>query len=77
MILLLLMSIAFANEPEVEPKIEYKKKTEIDFEELEIEGQLVAPQGAMILERRNAVFNPLIKLRTEWTQEMNSSVDEI
>ena len=71
------LATAIADEPEVEPKIMYRKKTEINFEELEIEGQLVAPQGAMILERKNAIFNPLIKLRTEWTQEMNSSVNEI
>jgi len=58
-------------------KVVYKQKTEIDFEELEIEGILQKPQSALVLERKKASFNPLIQLRTNWNQEMDQSVDEI
>ena len=86
MLILLLSSLVFANDPDPfdgkdpfaeEPKIVYKKKTEVDFEALEIEGQLVKPQGALVLERQRAAFNPLIKLRTDFSYEMNRSVEEI
>ena len=60
-----------------EPKVIYRKKTEIDFENLDIEGELVKPQGALLLERKKANFNPLIKLRKDFTQEINQSVGDI
>jgi len=58
-------------------KVVYKDKTEIDFEELEIEGILQKPQSALVLERKQASFNPLVKLRTDWNTEINQSVNEI
>ena len=60
-----------------EPKVIYKKKTEIDFENLDIEGELVKPQGALLLERKKANFNPLIKLRQDFNAEMTESVKDI
>ncbi|MAG27721.1 hypothetical protein CMI47_19490 [Candidatus Pacearchaeota archaeon] len=57
--------------------IVYRDITEIDFEGLEVEGQLVRPQGALILDRRKGSFNPLIRLRTEFDEEINSSVNNI
>lgn len=62
---------------ESDRKVIYKTKTEIDFEDLEIEGILQKPQSALVLERKKANFNPLIKLRTDWKDEMDQSVDEI
>ncbi len=60
-----------------ESSVQYKPKTEIDFEGLEVEGELVKPQGALLRERSAAAFNPLIKLRTDFTPEMKQSVNEI
>ena len=67
---------AFAQDEE-EPKVIYKAKTEIDFEGVEVAGELVKPQGALLLERKRANFNPLIKLRTDFDDEMEKSVDEV
>ena len=58
-------------------KIVYKAKTEIDFEAVEVAGELVKPQGALLLDRKRASFNPLIKLRPDFNSEMDASVDEI
>jgi hypothetical protein len=58
-------------------RIQYKKQTEIDFEGLEIEGELVKPQGALIQERPGTKFNPLVKLKTDFTYEIKKSVAEI
>ena len=69
---MLLVSVAMANEPVTEPEPErrviYRQKTEIDFEALEIEAQLIKPTGALLLERRAAHFNPLIKLCLEFAR---------
>jgi len=75
-LLALLTSSVYADEPE-EPKVIYKQKTEIDFEGLEIEGELLKPHGSLLLGRQAAKFNPLIKLRTDFDDEMDKSVQEI
>ena len=60
-----------------EAEVIYKAKTEIDFEGVEVEGVLIKPDGALIKEREGAHFNPLIKLRTDFSPEMAQSVSEI
>jgi hypothetical protein len=76
--LLLILGVSYANDSnKEEPKVIYKERTEIDFEGVEIAGELVRPQGQLILDRQRAQFNPLIKLRTDFDDEMDKSVDEI
>lgn len=58
-------------------EVQYKKETEIDFESLDIEGELVKPQGAFLTGRNDVTFNPLIELRMDWDEEMIDSVLEI
>jgi hypothetical protein len=81
MFLLLMVALAWAGDNveknEDGQKVTYKSKTEIDFEDLEIEGVLQKPQSALILERKKASFNPLIKIRTDWNSEIAESTDEI
>ena len=73
---LMLASLAFASD-DGDKKVVYRSTTEIDFEELEIEGVLQKPQSALVLERKKASFNPLIKLRTDFDVEIEESVEEI
>ena len=69
---------AFGQEAEGDDKkVVYKERTEIDFEGVEVAGELVKPQGALLLDRKRANFNPLIKLRTDFDDEMEKSVDEV
>ena len=78
MMWLLLITTALAGEENKdEDRVVYKQKTEIDFEDLEIEGVLQKPQSALVLERKKASFNPLIKLRTNFNDEIDQSTDEI
>ena len=77
---LLLSALIFsgvANAEDGDTQIQYKAKTEIDFEGLEVAGELIKPSGSSINVRRSAPFNPLIKLRTDFNEEMNQSVNEI
>ena len=79
-VIMLFSSPVYANDdskPEEDRQIVYKQKTEIDFEGVEVEGQLVKPQGSLILNRRAASFNPLIKLRTDFDDLMEDSVKEV
>tara|TARA_B100000686_G_C16141022_1_gene642081 strand:- start:219 stop:473 length:255 start_codon:yes stop_codon:yes gene_type:complete len=60
-----------------EPKVIYKQKTEIDFEGVEIEGELVRPQGSLILDRQRAKFNSMVWIRADFDDEMDKTVEEI
>jgi len=58
-------------------QVKYKERTEIDFEGVDVQGELVKPQGQLLLDRRKASFNPLIRLREDFNQEMKNSVDQV
>ena len=75
MILLFLTLTALAEDPE--PTIIYKKKTEIDFEAVDVEGNLKKPQGSLISERKEIFFNPLVQIREHWSAEMTQSINDI
>ena len=72
--LLVFMNLAIAQE---DRSVKYQKRTEIDFEGVDVSGELVKPQGALLLDRKRASFNPLIKVRTDFNIEMSDSVREI
>ena len=74
--LLFLGGDAIAND-DGDAKVVYRKETTIDFEDLEIEGTLIKPQSTLVLERKKASFNPLIKLRTDWNDEIEKNLDEV
>ena len=74
----LFSGVAWAQEEEEgDRRVQYQSRTEIDFEGVEVAGELVKPQGALLLERKRASFNPLIKIRTDFNQEMSESVNEV
>jgi len=77
LILFVLSSSAYANDEKEKPRVIYKQKTEIDFEGVEIDGELVKPQGALLLDRKRAQFNSMIRLRTDFDDLMEDSVEEI
>ena len=79
-LLLMFSATAMADDTETlddDRRVIYKQRTEIDFEGLEIEGALVRPQGALILDRTAGSFNPLIRLRMDFEPELNNSVEYI
>jgi hypothetical protein len=57
--------------------VKYKERTVIDFEGVDVTGELVKPQGQLLLDRKKANFNPLIRLRADFNEEMKQSIDEV
>jgi hypothetical protein len=68
---------ALAQDEEEGRQIKYKERTEIDFEGVDVNGELVKPNGALVLDRRKANFNPLIQLRAHFNDEMKESINEV
>lgn len=77
LLMLLLPSHAWAQDEEEDRKVVYKSKTEIDFEDLELKGVLEKPQSMLIIERRFASFNPLIKLRQDFNDKIEENTNEV
>jgi|TARA_R110002110_G_scaffold211282_2_gene423951 hypothetical protein len=68
---------AQAQDEEESRKVIYKQRTEIDFEDVDVTGELIKPAGALLIDRKRAKFNPLIKLREDWDDEMKKSIDKV
>ena len=75
MILMIIMLLAYGQESD--RNVKYQKETQIDFDGIEIAGELIKPQGALIVERSGVKFNPLIELRVNFDSEMAASVNLI
>ena len=58
-------------------QIKYKERTEIDFEGVDVDGQLVKPSGVLLMEVKRSQFNPLIRMRENFDKEMRQSIDEV
>lgn len=76
---LLLAGISWAGDDEKteDRKVVYRQRTEIDFEGVDVEALLVKPQGTLVLERKQASFNPMINLRKDFNTEIEQSTNEI
>ena len=68
---------AHAQDEEESRKVIYKQRTEIDFDSVDVNGELIKPAGALLIDRKRAQFNPLIRLRDDWKDEMKKSIDKV
>jgi hypothetical protein len=55
---------------EDQSKVEYEKKTVINFEDDTIEGDLKRPDGEYVESRRKVDHSNLIKVREEWRDKV-------
>ena len=69
-IALLLLAPAAALAADAAPKVEYEKKTVINFEDDTIEGDLKRPDGEYVEARRKVDHSNLIKIREEWRDKV-------
>ncbi len=59
-----------------QPKVEYEKKTVINFEDDTIEGDLKRPDGEYVEARQKVDHSNLIRIREDWREKvMQSSGD--
>ncbi len=74
----LLLSVSTnAHAQDDDREVTYSDRTEIDFEALDISGEMVKPQGSLLMERSKTKFNPLIELRMDFNPEMSQSVNNV
>jgi hypothetical protein len=77
-LLLSFSTAAFAQEEDESGRqVKYKERTEIDFEGVDVSGELIKPEGALLMDVKRNQFNPLIRLRENFALEMKQSIDEV
>jgi hypothetical protein len=59
------------------PKVEYEKKTVINFEEDTIEGDLKRPDGEYLEARRRVNHSNLIRIREDWREKVMQASGEL
>lgn len=55
--------------------VRYYRRTEVDFDKVSVQGELHKPSGSLMLDKKRAIFAPLIQLRTNFNDEVADSVD--
>jgi hypothetical protein len=59
------------------PKVEYEKKTVINFEDDTIQGDLTRPDGEYVEARKRVVHSNLIKIREDWREKVMHAPDDL
>jgi hypothetical protein len=67
---ILLPLLGLAQEGKAAPKVEYEKKTVINFEDDTIEGDLKRPDGEYVEARQKVDHSNLIRIREEWRDKV-------
>ena len=58
-------------------KIIVRKKSTVDFSDVNVEGDLTRPEGSYVLDRTKSGFPSRIKLRSSFAPELQKSVDNL
>ena len=68
-----------AQQPKAESKdrVEYEKKTVINFDDDTIQGDLTRPDGEYVEARKRVQHSNLIKIREEWRDKVKQAAAEM
>src|SRR6185436_15568535 len=58
-------------------KTVYRKKSVVDFSEVNVEGDLTKPEGSYVINRRKTGFDSRIRVRADFSPELQKSVDHL
>jgi hypothetical protein len=59
------------------PRVEYEKKTVINFEDDTIQGDLTRPDGEYVEARKRVQHSNLIKIREDWREKVLLAPDDL
>jgi hypothetical protein len=60
-----------------EPRVEYEKKTVINFDDDTIQGDLTRPDGEYVEARKRVNHSNLIKIREDWRDKVKQAAAEL
>ncbi len=60
-----------------EPRVEYEKKTVINFDDDTIQGDLTRPDGEYVEARKRVNHSNLIRIREDWREKVKQSAADL
>jgi len=69
--------VALGEDPKPEPRIEYEKKTIINFDDDTIQGDLTRPDGEYVEARKRVTHSNLIKIREDWRDKVKQAAGDM
>jgi hypothetical protein len=72
-----LATLAQEKKPPPEPRVEYEKKTVINFDDDTIQGDLTRPDGEYVEARKRVNHSNLIKIREDWKDKVKQAAAEM
>jgi hypothetical protein len=80
LVLLAVLALPFftlGDEAKPEPRVEYEKKTVINFDDDTIQGDLTRPDGEYVEARKRVTHSNLIKIREDWRDKVKQAAGEM
>ena len=77
MAVLALPVFALGEDPKPEPRVEYEKKTVINFDDDTIQGDLTRPDGEYVEARKRVTHSNLIKIREDWRDKVKQAAGDM
>jgi hypothetical protein len=68
---------ALGQERKPEPRVEYEKKTVINFDDDTIQGDLTRPDGEYVEARKRVDHSNLIRIREDWSEKVKQASREM
>ena len=68
---------ASAEEGKPAPKVEYEKRTVINFDDETIQGDLTRPDGEYVEARKKVDHSNLIRIREDWREKVKQASREM
>jgi hypothetical protein len=75
--LLLPLAVNAQEKKQPEPRVEYEKKTVINFDDDTIQGDLTRPDGEYVEARKRVNHSNLIKIREDWREKVKQSASDL
>lgn len=74
---LFLVSSVFSTSTVWAKKVEYRKTQDVNFDAVDVDGQVRNPDGAYVVQKRVIDFMPLYKVRRNFDENIKESVDYV
>lgn len=58
-------------------KVQYRKTQDVNFEQMDVDGQVRNPDGAYVVQKRVIDFLPLYKVRRNFDENIKESVEYV
>ena len=68
---------ALGQERKPEPRVEYEKRTVINFDDETIQGDLTRPDGEYVEARKRVDHSNLIRIREDWREKVKQASREM